>query len=67
MGRLTRSARAVARSIDDRLDEGLQPQSAATPSAAVTLDPVTVVATKTRERVSETLAPVGTVRSAGGG
>ena len=27
------------------------------------LDPVTVVATKTRERVSDTLAPVSTVRS----
>ena len=31
---------------------------------AVELDPVTVVATKTRERVSETLAPVSVVRSA---
>ncbi|MET0921599.1 MAG: TonB-dependent receptor plug domain-containing protein, partial [Xanthobacteraceae bacterium] len=41
---------------------GVCPAQAQT--AAVELDPVTVVATKTRERVSETLAPVSTVRSA---
>ena len=41
-----------------------QPQSAQPSNASVTLDPVTVVATKTRERVSDTLAPVSTVRSA---
>jgi hemoglobin/transferrin/lactoferrin receptor protein len=41
-----------------------QPQGAQPSSASVTLDPVTVVATKTRERVSDTLAPVSTVRSA---
>ena len=40
-----------------------QPQSAQPSNASVTLDPVTVVATKTRERVSDTLAPVSTVRS----
>ena len=37
--------------------------SAYAQGATVELDPVTVVATKTRERVSETLAPVSTVRS----
>ena len=41
---------------------GVCPAQAQT--AAVELDPVTVVATKTRERVSETLALVSTVRSA---
>jgi hemoglobin/transferrin/lactoferrin receptor protein len=48
----------------DVFAQDIRPQSAAPPSAAVTLDPVTIVATKTRERVSETLAPVSTVRSA---
>ena len=38
-------------------------QSAEPAGATVTLDPVTVVATKTRQRVSDTLAPVSTVRA----
>jgi len=39
-------------------------QSSTSQSPAVSLDPVTVVGTKTRERLSNTLAPVSTVRSA---
>jgi hemoglobin/transferrin/lactoferrin receptor protein len=70
MGCWTRSAQALligvstialmtAGAISRATAESAEPAS----PAAVTLDPVTVVATKTRERVSDTLAPVSTVRS----
>src|SRR5262245_22551252 len=67
MGCWTRSAQALligvstialmkAGAVSGAYAQGAEP-------ATVTLDPVTVVATKTRERVSDTLAPVSTVRS----
>jgi hemoglobin/transferrin/lactoferrin receptor protein len=69
MGCWTRSARALLIGISTiaLMKAGAvscaYAQSAEPAGATVTLDPVTVVATKTRQRVSDTLAPVSTVRA----
>ncbi len=69
MSRWTRSAQALLLGVSTialikaGFVSDVHAQSAQPQSTTLTLDPVTVVATKTRERVSDTLAPVSTVRS----
>jgi hemoglobin/transferrin/lactoferrin receptor protein len=64
MSRLSRSSLLVGVSTIAMMQAVTGARAQSGEPAAVTLDPVTVVATRTRERVSEALAPVSTVRSA---